>query len=31
MRIPDWTPESKPSPDDLVQTIHGAAGGAVEP
>lgn len=29
MRIPDWTPESKPQPDDLVQAILARRGGAL--
>ncbi len=28
MRIPDWTPEAKPRPDDLVQAILKRRGGA---
>lgn len=28
MRIPDWTPEGKPQPDDLVQAILRRRGGA---
>lgn len=28
MRIPDWTPESKPQPEDLVQAILQRRGGA---
>ena len=27
MRIPDWTPEAKPQPDDLVQAILKRRGG----
>ncbi len=29
MRIPDWTPEQKPQPDDLVQAILARRGGAL--
>jgi alkylhydroperoxidase family enzyme len=29
MRIPDWTPEAKPQPDDLVQAILERRGGAL--
>ena len=29
MRIPDWTPESKPQPDDLVRAILARRGGAL--
>ena len=29
MRIPDWTPERKPQPDDLVQAILKRRGGAL--
>jgi alkylhydroperoxidase family enzyme len=29
MRIPDWTPERKPQPDDLVQAILERRGGAL--
>ena len=29
MRIPDWTPERKPQPDDLVQAILARRGGAL--
>lgn len=29
MRIPDWTPERKPQPDDLVQSILERRGGAL--
>ncbi|MBG9389915.1 carboxymuconolactone decarboxylase family protein [Caenimonas aquaedulcis] len=29
MRIPDWTPERKPQPDDLVQAVLARRGGAL--
>lgn len=29
MRIPDWTPQAKPQPDDLVQAILARRGGAL--
>lgn len=29
MRIPDWTPEQKPQPDDLVQAVLARRGGAL--